>query len=65
MKPGHSNKHLLAALSYKQPGPVSTLIYTVVGHPQQALLWWKTATASLLYSTGWLSYQQKVVGIDT
>jgi len=42
----------LHSLSYKQPGPVSTLIYIVVGHPQQALLRWKIATArSIIYYT--------------
>jgi len=29
------------SLPYKQPGPVSTLIYIAVGHPQQAPFWWK------------------------
>ena len=28
-------------LPFKQPGPVSTLIYIAVGHLQQAPLWWK------------------------
>jgi len=28
----------------KQPGPVSTLIFIAVGHPQQTPLWWKIAT---------------------
>jgi len=31
----------LNSLPYKQLEPVSTLFYIVVGHPQQALLWWK------------------------
>jgi len=31
----------LQYLPSKQPGLVSTLIYIVVGHLQQALLWWK------------------------
>ena len=30
-----------SSLPYKQPGPVSTLIYIAVGHLQQATLWWK------------------------
>jgi len=28
------------SLPYKQPGPVLTLFYIAVGHPQQAPLWW-------------------------
>ena len=38
--PGKLNQELHSLL-YKQPGPVSTLIYIVVGHPQQVPLWWK------------------------
>ena len=36
----------------KQHGPVLTLIYIAVGHPQQALLWWKIANYKLLYTKG-------------
>jgi len=40
----------------KQSGPVLTLIYIVAGHPHQAPILRKLATARSLYSTGALCH---------
>jgi len=42
-----------SSLPPNQPGAVSTLIRIVVGHPQQALFWWKIATARPFSTGAW------------